>query len=1074
MDKMTNNKKYYPDNKSNPNFADISEQILAFWEENKIFEASVANRPKGKNGINNDFVFFDGPPFANGLPHYGHLLTGFVKDIVARYQTLKGKRVERRFGWDCHGLPVEMEVEKELKLSGRTSIIEYGIDKFNEHCRKSVMKYANEWQDYVTKQARWVDFKNSYKTMDLDYMESVMWAFKKLYDAGLIYESKRVMPYSWACQTPLSNFETRMDNAYRQVTDKTVTVKFALKSKPHNAPKNLKNYYLLAWTTTPWSLPADLALAVGKDINYSCVVINDDCYILAKNSLPKYKKELAIDDEDYDSHSTIKGSDLEGLEYIPPFDYFKNHPNSFKVFAADFVTEGDGTSIVHIAPGFGEDDQALCAEKNIELVCPVDDAGKFTDEVYDFAGLQVFEANDKIIIKLKEQGMWFKTEQYIHNYPHCWRTDTPLIYKAVPSWYVKVTEIKERLIANNQKINWIPDHIKDGLFGKWLENVRDWSISRNRFWGTPIPIWISDDTAYPRIDVYGSIAELEKDFGVKVTDLHRPYIDDLVRPNPDDPTGKSMMRRVSDVFDCWFDSGSMPYGQKHYPFEGHDKTPVPADFIVEYTAQTRGWFYTLTVLAAALFDSPAFLNCICHGVILDEKGEKLSKRLRNYVDPMEVFNAHGSDALRFFMASSSVLRGQELHIDKDGKMFVEVVRLVLKPIWNAYHFFTLYANSDHIQAKLINTSQNLSDRYILSKLKYTVEKIGATLDAYDIPAACNAVSDLFEVLNNWHIRRNRSRFWKKEKDLDKQEAYDTLYTVLYTISIAASPLLPLLCEHIYLGLTDHAPANSNGNLRSVHLCDYPDNSAIVYDQQLIEDIDKIRDICTAGLNIRNTYNIRIRQPLQKLTVIGNGLGNLNKYFDLIKDEVNVKEVVVSEEIERYAKYNLKINFKLIAERLSNKMKDIVSASKTGFWELLPDKSILICDEKLEGDEFILTLEALDDAPSAQIESLGALAQLDTNITKELRQEAIARDLVRAVQQMRKDAGFDISDRIGMDLIVVSQEMVDAIKLHEKYICEQTLATQINYLANSQDKQYSAFSEANIEDEKITIGLMVSV
>jgi len=1057
--------KYYPDVSSSPDFAKMSKKILDLWEKESTFQQSIDNRPKEIEGKDNEFIFFDGPPFANGLPHYGHLLTGFVKDIIARFQTIKGKRVERRFGWDCHGLPAEMEAEKELGVSGRKQIEEYGVAKFNDVCRKSVMKYTSEWQEYITRQARWVDFKNDYKTMDKDYMESSIWALKKLYEKGLVYESKRVMPYSWACQTPLSNFETRMDNSYRKRADKAITVKLKLKSKPKGLKLEAKSYYVLAWTTTPWTLPSNLALAVGKDLNYSCIKTDqNECLILAASGLEKYKKILKLND-DLLSHPTIKGADLEGMHYEPLFEYFKNNANSFKILVGNFVEEGEGTSVVHIAPGFGEDDQLLCAEHKIELVCPVDEAGKFTDEVHDFFGMQVFEANDPIIIKLKEQGNWVYTEQYIHNYPHCWRTDTPLIYKAVSSWYIKVTAIKQDLIKNNQKINWIPGHIKEGLFGKWLENARDWSISRNRFWGTPIPIWKSDNPKYPRIDVYGSIDEIEKDFGVRLDDLHKPYIDHLTRVNPDDPSGKSVMRRVPDVFDCWFESGSMPYAQLHYPFENQEKFEkhTSADFIVEYTAQTRGWFYTLMVLSTALFDKPPFLNCICHGVILDGEGQKLSKRLKNYADPKEIFDKHGSDALRFLMSSSSVMRGQELLIDKDGQMINEVVRLVLKPIWNSYNFFTLYANSDKISGKLIHESKNLNDQYILSKLKNTIDSINSSLTEFDLPSACDAITNFFEVLNNWYIRRNRHRFWRKNKDQDKQEAYDTMYTVLYNISIAASPLLPILTEEIYRGLTQETRGSHKS---SVHLCNFPDTSKFISHEKLVTDIDKIREICTAALSIRNINNIRIRQPLQKVMVVGENLKRLVKYFDLIKDEVNVKNVTLSDEVDKYAKYNLKLNFKELSARLSDKMKDIISASKRGEWELVEGK-IFISRETLKNSEFELTLESTEGKPSVSLNSGDALVMLDTEISYQLELEGVARDFIRLVQQARKTADFHVSDKINIG-VSSSDKIIEAIKSFETYVKEQTLTDEIIY--SLEEKKYKLLERQEIGGKEISVGI----
>jgi len=845
--------KYYPEANQNLDFAKMEEEILRFWQEEKIFEKSVENRVKS------EFVFYDGPPFANGLPHYGHLLTGFIKDLVARYQTMKGKKVERRFGWDTHGLPVEMETEKELtksegkQISGQIAIQEFGIEKFNDACRTSVMKYADEWEHYVTRQGRFVDFKNSYKTMDLSYMESVIWAFKQLFDKGLLYEDFRVVPYSWACQTPLSNFETRMDNSYRQKASKAVTVKFELdlsysplegESKSQsdfggglktlsilrqldpspNASRStlpqgegyIPKVYLVAWTTTPWTLPSNLGLAVGKEIEYAILKKSDEFLILADGLVEKFAKDLG----EFKRIKTIKGSDLLGLDYKPLFPYFEpiktrgailqygknlkigNEKNCFTILHGDFVSTDEGTGIVHMAPGFGEDDQLLCKANGIPTLCPVDEGGKFTSEMFDIGELsiksrQVFDTNDDIIKYLKSTGAWLKTEQYLHNYPHCWRTDTPLIYRAVSSWYVKVTDFKDRMVELNQGINWIPDHVKNGQFGKWLEGARDWSITRNRFWGCPVPVWKSETG---KIKVFGSVAELEKISGKKIENLHRPFIDDITF----EENGETY-KRVSDVLDCWFESGSMPYAQVHYPFENKEwfEENFPADFITEYVAQTRGWFYTLMVLSTALFDRAPFKNVICHGTILDENSQKLSKRLRNYADPLEIFSSLGSDAMRFYMISQPVMRGQELRIDKDGKAIRDSLRLSIKPLINAFNFFCLYANSDGIKANRIELNKNFDhvlDRYILAKLKSAISKIDAAMSNYDTVIACEEFNNFFEVLNNWYIRRSRQRFWKSEIDADKQNAYDVLYTILLSMCEAAAPLLPFTSEFVWKSL----------------------------------------------------------------------------------------------------------------------------------------------------------------------------------------------------------------------------------------------------------------------------------
>jgi len=1098
----------YPDVNPNPEFPKIEEKVLEFWAKNRVFDQSIQSRPAQADGHNNEFIFYDGPPFANGLPHYGHLLTGFVKDVFARYQTMKGKRVERRFGWDCHGLPAEMGSEKELGISGRQAIMKFGIDKFNEHCRTSVMKYTKEWEEYVTRQARWVDFKGDYKTMDTNFMESVLWAFKQLYDKGLVYEAYRVMPYSWAAETPLSNFETKLDNSYREREDKAITVAFELNTPPHGAPKADK-YYVLAWTTTPWTLPSNLGLAVGKDMEYTYVCHPGEgrvprpsaCYIVGKSALTRYTKELGLpDSKDVDpglrrDDITINGSDLIGLSYHPLFPYFANHKHAFKILdGSSFVTDGDGTGIVHMAPGFGEEDQKCCEANGIEIVVPVDGQGKYTDEIFDLPdltlkGLNVIAetqgqsvdepykpeqvkkyglANLRIINWLKNNGKLIKQEEIKHNYPHCWRTDQPLIYRAMPSWYVEVTKFRDRAVELNKQINWIPEHIRDGQMGHMLATAPDWSISRNRFWGTPIPVWRSKSG---KIKVYGSIAELEKASGKKVTDLHRPYIDDIIITE-----GGEEYTRVSDVFDCWFESGSMPFAQVHYPFENKDwfEHHFPADFITEYVGQTRGWFNTLIMLSTALFDKPPFKNCICHGVVLDaETGLKYSKRLKNYKDPLEVINIFGADALRWLMVASPVMRGHDLMVDPDGKFIRDVVRLAIKPIWNAYNFFCLYANADGITAKLATDSQDVMDRYILAKCRHAAEAIEKALDAYDTPTACDAVSQFFEALNNWYIRRNKERFWKTERDADKQSAYDTLYTVLTTMCRAAAPLLPLTCEEIYKTLTGE---------ESVHLAEFPSiipAKAGIHaaDAELIADMDRVQDICNAALGIRNKLNIRVRQPLKSIKVVTNS--NIAhewkaKYgtmiAEIIKSEINVKEISEGDMyVIDYATEKLSINSAVLGKRLPEKMKQILPASKKGEWKQI-DGTVEICGEKLLPSEYTLQLEPKPEFKdrAQALSTNDALVILDTTITPELEAEGIARDMVRMIQQARKDAGLNVSDRIALH-IDAADAVAKAIVAHKAYIMEQTLTAE---LLAEKPANPVFFVENSLEEQKITLSLAV--
>ncbi len=994
-----------------PDLPALERAVLDRWDDEQTFYASLHQREAAP-----EFVFYDGPPFANGLPHYGHLLTGYVKDAVPRYQTMRGRHVARRFGWDCHGLPPEMEAERELQLSGRAAIQAFGVARFNDHCRASVQRYTKEWERYVTRQARWVDFEDDYRTMDLPYMESVLWAFKALHDKGLLYEGYRVLPYCWECETPLSNFETKMDDAYRDRQDPAITVRFRLRDGLGGVPTDV-----LAWTTTPWTLPSNLALVVGPEIDYAVVEHEGGQVVVAASRVAAYERELG-------GHvvRTLPGADLVGLEYEPLFPYFAGTPGAFRVLAGGFVTDEDGTGVVHTAPGFGEDDKAVGDANGIPVIVPVDDTGRFTPEVADFAGLQVFEANRPIIRALGERRLVVREDSYVHSYPHCWRTDTPLIYRAVSSWFVAVTKIKERLLELNQEITWVPENVRDGAFGSWLEGARDWAISRNRFWGAPIPVWKSDDPAYPRIDVYGSLDELERDFGVRPDDLHRPGIDELTRPNPDDPSGRATMRRVSDVLDCWFESGSMPYAQVHYPFENKDwfEDNFPADFIVEYVGQTRGWFYTLHVLSVALFDRPPFRACVAHGIVLGSDRRKLSKRLRNYPDPLEAFERVGSDAVRWSLLSSSILRGGNL-VAKDAAMEAALREAVL-PLWHACRTLTLYA--EH-RPRLVTSADDVLDRYALAKAGDLVVQATAAFETHDLSGACWAVSRFLDALNNWYVRRSRDRLWAGD-----EAAVDTLFTVLHTLLRVAAPLLPLTVDHLWAVLDPDSG--------SVHLQDWPVADELAADPSLVEAMDRVREVCSAGHAIRKSHApvLRTRLPLPAATVAGTGAEALQPFRPLIADELNVRDVRLTGSVDEAGDLVLTVNPRVAGPRLGTQVQQVIRAAKAGDWSRAAG-TVVAGGVALEPGEFDLRLLPRDEATSRALPGDDAVVVLDVAVTPELEAEGVARDVVRLVQEARKAAGLDVRDRIELS-IEVPPSARDAVDANRAVIATEVLATEV--------------------------------
>jgi isoleucyl-tRNA synthetase len=997
-----------------PHFPSLEHDVLEHWETGDTFKESVRQRPADR-----EFVFYDGPPFANGLPHYGHLITGYVKDVVPRFRTMQGYRVERRFGWDCHGLPAEVEAERLLGISGKTGIVAMGIEKFNQACRESVLRYTREWQDYVTRQARWVDFSHDYKTLDLPYMESVMWAFKRLWDKGLVYQGFKVLPYCWRCETPLSNHELRMDDdTYAERQDPSVTVRFKLET----------GEWLLAWTTTPWTLPSNLAVAVGADISYVVVAKDGERYILARDRQAAYEREL----EGAAVEGTLTGAELAGRRYEPLFPYLADAEkfgtgDAFRVILSDDVTTEDGTGVVHMAPAYGEADALACTAAGIPTVLTVDEQARFTSVVPDFAGQHVFDANAPITAKLREQGSLVRKETYTHSYPHCWRCRNPLIYKAVSSWFVAVSTFSDRMVELNEQITWVPEHVKHGQFGKWLANARDWSISRNRFWGSPIPVWQSDDPDYPRTDVYGSLDELERDFGVRPDDLHRPAIDELTRPNPDDPTGKSVMRRVPEVLDCWFESGSMPFAQVHYPFENREwfDSHYPGDFIVEYIGQTRGWFYTLHVLATALFDRPSFTSCVSHGIILGNDGQKMSKSLRNYPDVNEVFDTFGSDAMRWFLMNSPVLRGGNLIVTEQG--IREGVRQAILPLWNCWYFFALYANAEGYQATRSFRSENVLDRYVLAKVRTAVTEIGARLDVYDIGGACQLLRDLLEVVTNWYIRRSRSRFWAGEP-----AALDTLWTVLEAVGRAAAPLLPLTTEAVWRGLT-------GGD--SVHLADWPDVSDFPADEELTGAMDLVRTVCSTALGLRKAHQLRVRLPLAALTIAHPDAKSLAPFTGLIADEVNVKAVELAEDPASLGRFELAVNPRVLGPRIGGQVQQVIRAVKAGEWSQAGD-GILAAGVQLEPGEYDLKLAAADQDSTSALPGNAGLIALDLRVTPELAAEGTARDVVRVVQQARRDAGLDVSDRIRLT-VGADGAVADAVRAHAAFVTAETLATTLD-------------------------------
>jgi len=1007
-------------------FSDREVEVLQFWRAHDIFQKSLQQRQSSPL-----FSTYDGPPFATGLPHYGHIIAGTIKDVIPRYKTMKGYYVPRRFGWDCHGLPVENEIEKAHNLSGAKAIEAYGVSNFNEECRKIVLRYAQEWKQIVERTGRWVDFSKTYHTMDLTFMESVWWVFKQLYDKGLVYEGYKVMPYSAKLGTPLSNFEASEN--YKEVDDPSLTVTFKLADE--------ENTYLVAWTTTPWTLVSNLAIAVGPDIEY--VKVQDPhsqkFYIVAASRLGAYFKhpeeEIVID--------RFTGKALENRVYVPLFPYFQHlhEQGAFRVLVDDFVTTEDGTGLVHCAPGFGEADFYVCQSRNIPVVCPVDQNGCYTNEVADFSGRYVKECDKEIIRKLKEENKVLKHETIRHRYPFCWRSDTPLIYRAMTTWFVSVEKIKDKLIAANNQIYWMPTHIKHGRFGKWLESARDWNISRNRYWGTPIPLWRAPDG---EMLVIGSIDELESYTGKKVDDLHRHYIDQLTI----EKDGK-IFTRIPEVFDCWFESGSMPYAQNHYPFEHKDffDKNFPADFIAEGLDQTRGWFYTLTVLASALFDKPAFTHVVVNGIVLASDGQKMSKRLKNYPDPEFMLKKYGADAVRLYLLNSPAVKAEDLCFTEQGVDLV--LKQVLIPLLNAYSFFITYARLYNFTPRDEEAPKSPSsniDRWILSMLQRLIHEVETGMDAYDLSQSVSPFVHFIEQLTNWYIRRSRRRFWSDQESQDRNEAFQTLYTTLLQLSKVIAPFIPFISETIYQNL------RMEKDPLSVHLTDYPLYHKEMRDIHLEQAMQKVQETVSLGHALRKENLLKVRQPLKCAHVISTNaqtLSLLKEEEALIADELNVQEIVFSNDEDAFVAYAVKPNFRVLGKKVGKLMKEVHAA----FDHLAPDtRQALLNGENasitVSGQEITLTQDDVQVERSVKEgiiakNALDITVALDTALDDALIELGLARELVNKINLMRKEQNFDISDRIQVTL-ETTPKVQTCIEKHKDYIADEILALGFSF------------------------------
>jgi isoleucyl-tRNA synthetase len=1051
------------------NLPEMEREVLDAWNSGRIFAKQNERRANAR-----EFAFYDGPPFANGLPHYGHLLANTIKDIVPRYWIMRGFKVERKFGWDCHGVPVEYEIEKRDNLKGSGAIKDIGIGEFNERCRASVLHYAKEWEKTITRIGRWVDWNNQYRTMDRSFMESVWWVFSELHKKGLVYRSHKVVPYSPRLTSVLSNFEANQN--YKMTQDPSVYVRFKMRGD---------QAYFLAWTTTPWTLISNLALAVGPDIDYVKVrhLADGQIYWLAEARLDAVFKKPKSGEAQVEVLERVKGTALAGKTYEPLFPYFAGHKNAFQVLVDTYVTTSDGTGIVHQAPAYGEDDFRVCRAAGIDFVDPIDDEGRFKSSIPEYVGVDFKEADKEICRRLKAEGKLIRQETLDHSYPFCDRTDTPLMYRAVPCWYVAVEKIVPKLVANNQKINWVPAHLKDGRMGNWLENARDWAISRNRFWGTPLPIWMCQNHD-DHIEVFGEAAQLEERAGRKLGDLHKHFIDDISFKCTH---CNGMMRRVPEVFDCWFESGSMPYAQLHYPFENKERleTIFPADFIAEGLDQTRGWFYTLSVLSTALFDRPAFKNVVVNGIICDETGKKMSKRHRNYTPPDELLEKYGADATRLYMVNSPILRGEDLIFSDKG--VIETIRAVILPLWNAQSFLTTYAEADGWKpnaALAAGQRPELTgemDRWIVSRLQTMIKEVHRHMEQYHLYAVVPVILGFIDELTNWYIRLSRRRFWGKaddatEKSLssDQIAAYETLYYVLVEFTKVFAPFAPFVSDRVYRNLT----AGLQNVPESVHLTDIPTVDAAAIDTVLEANMALVRRATELGRSLRAKHQIKTRQPLPNLLVITRNVQDkaaIDKGQSILREELNVKAIEFSTEESKFVRLGVKPNLKTLGKKLGSSLGQVrsafeaLSADPAAVAEFLlkaeTQGRATVAGHELTVEDLLIERGPKDDRLIAT--ESGVTVLLDTKVNQELLYEGYAREVVSRLQNLRKESGLNVTDRIKIS-VACDDELREAIATHTSYINGETLGTTLEFVSGIDSKHQA---QSDVDGRKLHLGLV---